>query len=174
MTATPKGRRLALASLIPAAVVAIWLLSATGIIRAGSTSSAAPAIKVTLDDGRTLDLMGSDQVLVLNFYASWCPPCRDEAPALRSVARAVEDDDRVLMLGIAYQDSPASAGDYRDDYQLAYPNITDDGGRIARAFHVGGIPRTFVIDRSGRVVFSHFGAIRSDQLLGAIEEALLP
>lgn len=122
-----------------------------------------------LPEGTTLSAPG--RVVVLNFFASWCPPCRDEAPALRTVSNRVREMDDVLMVGVIFQDDRSSADDYMSDYDLGYAAVTDSGGELARAFRVGGIPKTFVIDRTGHIVLAHFGAIRPEVLLGAIEEA---
>ncbi len=159
------------AGFLAAGVAAIWVLSVTGLLATSSAQSQAPAVTLELPDGELINLNAPGRVVVLNFYASWCPPCRDEAPALRTVAGRLEDRSDVTMLGVIFQDDANDAAQYLNDYSLPYSAVSDEGGRLAKAFRVGGIPRTIVIDRAGAIVLSHFGAIRADQLLGAIEEA---
>jgi len=155
---------------IPLVIGVVFLLSAFNVLRVSSPMSQAPESNLELlPAGTTLASPG--KVVVLNFFASWCPPCRDEAPALRTVSNRIAGLDDVLMVGVIFQDDQSSANDYMSDYDLAYPAVADPGGDLARAFRVGGIPKTFVIDGAGRIVLAHFGAIRPEILLGAIEEA---
>lgn len=169
MRALPSWARWTL--VIAAALAAIWTLSATGLLASGSTQKRAPNVTLQASPAESLSLARPGKVVVLNFFASWCPPCRDEAPALRTVSNRLAGRSDLVFVGIIYQDDLADAADFLSDYNLTYPAIEDTGGDLARAFHIGGIPRTLVISPKGEVVLSHFGAIRADQLLGAIEEA---
>lgn len=75
------------------------------------------------------------------------------------------------MAGVIYNDTASDAAGYMQDFGLGYPTVADGDRELARAFHVSGIPKTFVIAPDGTVVLSHFGAIRAEQLLAAVEEA---
>lgn len=170
MQALPGWARWALA--IAGTLAAIWTLSATGLLASGGIQKRAPNVTLQAVPGESLSLDRPGKVVVLNFFASWCPPCRDEAPALRTVSNRLAGRSDVMFVGIVYQDDLADAAAFLADYNLTYPAVEDTGGEIARAFNIGGIPRTLVISPEGDVVLSHFGPIRADQLLGAIEEAV--
>lgn len=148
-------------------------LALVGLIGQQGEPRTAPAITLQLTGGQTVTLAGafSSRVVVINFFASWCPPCRDEAPALRTVWNHVRGDSRISMVGIIYKDDADSARRYLKDYDLGFESVEDQDSSIARAFRISGIPKTFVIAPSGRVVYVHFGAVSAEQLLAAIEEA---
>jgi cytochrome c biogenesis protein CcmG/thiol:disulfide interchange protein DsbE len=103
-------------------------------------------------------------------WASWCPPCREEAPALRR-AHEGADPERVAFLGVVRNDSPGSARDFVERFDLTYPQAVDDGS-FARAYGVRGLPMTFVVDPGGRLTATHFGPISESRLAVLIEDAL--
>lgn len=148
------------------------ILGVTGLLQGRTELRIAPEVVLNLSSGSVVPI-GTDQrqIVVVNFFASWCPPCRDEAPALRTTWARLEDDPDVVMAGIIFKDSPSAAAGYMRDFGLGYPTVADDGGTLSRAFRISGIPKTFVIAPDGTVVLSHFGAIRAEQLLAAVEEA---
>ena len=121
----------------------------------------APAFELrALDTGepvRLEDMAG--QVVVLNFWASWCGPCRVEHPNLTAAAEAYRDRG-VRFLGLLYNDRPASARDWLDRLGEAYPTLIDDRSRTAIDYGVYGVPETFVIDRTGKVRYKKTGPIQ--------------
>jgi cytochrome c biogenesis protein CcmG, thiol:disulfide interchange protein DsbE len=90
------------------------------------------------------------QVVVLNFWASWCEPCRAESPLLQRWHRRLEKSDSVV-LGIDVQDVDQDALDFVDEYGLTYPMLRDGPGDTRDDFGILGLPETFVIDRRGRI-----------------------
>lgn len=132
----------------------------------------APAFDLrTLDGGRLslADLRGS--AVVLNFWASWCIPCREEAPLL--TAAAADYGARGLrVVGVVYQDSAEGASDFMDRYGQTYPGLLDPDGRTAIDYGVFGIPETFFIDVSGIVRSRQIGAITADELRRRTREIL--
>jgi cytochrome c biogenesis protein CcmG, thiol:disulfide interchange protein DsbE len=90
------------------------------------------------------------QVVVLNFWASWCEPCRAESPLLQRWHERLEKDD-ATVLGIDVQDVDRDALDFVDEYGLTYPMLRDGPGDIRDEFGILGLPETFVIDRQGRI-----------------------
>ncbi len=117
--------------------------------------------------GRVLPLLegGSDalrshrgEVVVLNFWASWCTPCEAEAPRLeraqRMLARA-----HATVLGVTYKDTSTDAQGFARRFGLSYPNMRDTTGAFARSYGTDELPESFVIDRAGRVVALRRGEI---------------
>jgi len=114
------------------------------------TGDRAPAFALGDLDGErwTLEEL-SGRPVVLNFWATWCGPCKLEHPLLLSAARAYPD---VVFLGVVYSDEPGKARRYLDEQGSAYPHLVDPDGRVALDYGVGGVPETYFIDRSGMIV----------------------
>ena len=136
----------------------------------GNVGTPLPTFTLPLLGGGELsneDLAG--RVTVINVWASWCPPCRSEAPILRRVSED-SNPDRVAFLGVIRNDDPDSAADFVEDYGLRYPNVIDDGS-LSRALGVRGIPMTYVVAADGTVTAQHFGPISESRLRVLIEDA---
>lgn len=154
---------------------AMWGLP-HGLMRAEAgrplTGQPAPNFRLALLDGSTLaleELRG--RVTVVNFWGSWCPPCQEELPALRTVWEAYRDHPLTLV-GIAYEDEEAAVRAALDEYGITYPVGLDTGKRIARQFGVTGVPETFVIDADGDVAFWHIGPVTAENLIVEIQTVL--
>jgi cytochrome c biogenesis protein CcmG/thiol:disulfide interchange protein DsbE len=107
------------------------------------------------------------QVVVLNFFASWCVPCRLEHPVLMRLA----NQDKVAITGIAYKDKPDAAKKLLDDSGDPYRRVgVDLSGRTGIDFGVYGVPETYVIDKTGRIRKKFVGPLTPD----AVERELLP
>ena len=99
------------------------------------------------------------QVWLLNVWASWCAPCRDELPVLTELAAR----DRVALYGLNYKDNSETARDWLRRYGNPYLGSAVDGdGRIGIDYGVYGVPETFVIDREGRIRYKHPGPVTPD------------
>ena len=135
-------------------ILALLGLLTMGLRSAGSgpeIGMPAPDFSLPLYNGGDLtlsDLRG--QVVVINFWASWCDPCRDEAPALERVWRDYKDRG-VVFIGVDYVDVESSAREYLAEFDITYPNGLDKGQRIARAYRIRGVPETFFVDKSGNI-----------------------
>jgi len=153
-----------------ATLALLGIASGAGI----AESAPAPAFDLPLldplpDSGRVTNASLLGRVTVVNVWASWCPPCREEAPILRRVHDAV-DPERVAFLGVIRNDRDTARA-FARDHGLTYPNAVGDGG-FASAFGVRGLPMTFVLDTMGRVVARHFGPISESRLTALIDDAL--
>ncbi len=101
--------------------------------------------------------------VVLNFWASWCEPCREEAPLLQS-AWERSGGDGVLFLGLDMQDARPDARAFIEQFGLTYPNVREPGGEVARSYGMTGLPETFFISAQGDVVAHARGAVDAAQL----------
>ena len=106
------------------------------------------------------------RAVMLNFWASWCPPCRTETPRLERAWKTASADG-VLFLGVSMQDISSDAREFVDDQGVTYPNVRDGDGDTARAWGVTGLPETFFIRKDGRVVAHVIGEITGVQLSAA-------
>jgi cytochrome c biogenesis protein CcmG, thiol:disulfide interchange protein DsbE len=112
------------------------------------------------------------EVVVLNFYASWCLPCRIEHPALvRTAARYANRG--VQFYAVVYQDTPAAIRSYlRQMGAKGYPSLLDPGQRVAIDWGLAGVPETFIIGKDGRIRKKIFSAVTEQELVTAIEQLL--
>ena len=119
-------------------------------------------IRQSLDDGRISleELRGTP--VVLNFWASWCIPCREEAPDLAATARAYRDD--VAFLGLDIQDFVKDARRFLEREEVPYPSVRDGSNRSYTSFGLTGVPETYFIDARGRIVAHATGAVTREQL----------
>lgn len=113
---------------------------------------------------------GLNKPVLLNIWASWCVPCRTEAPLLERFHRQYKD--RVLILGVNVQDSQAEALRFIRQYGLTFPSVYDERGRIGIEYGYYGVPETFIINRNGIVLHRHTGELNEAQLQGYIERVL--
>ena len=107
--------------------------------------------------------------VVLNFWASWCPPCREESPLLERTWRQYEGRG-VLFVGVDTQDTEVDARAYIEEFGLSFPNGLDADGEITVAYGVVGLPVTFFIGSDGVVKSRWVGALTESQLLPWVEE----
>ena len=133
---------------------------------------AAPAFDLPrLEGGGTLasdSLLGKPQVV--NFWASWCIPCRDEAPLLQRASKAY--GAQLVVLGIDHQDFRGDARGFVRRYGLSYPSVVDKSDKLYTKYGLTGVPETFCADRAGRVVAHVPGAVTKQTLQQCIQNAL--
>ena len=122
--------------------------------------------------GKTLTLskLVGPKPIVLNFWASWCPPCRRESPMLQAAWRDYKD--RVLFVGVDFQDGEEAALAFIREFGLTFPSGFDPRGTVGVDYGVYGLPETFFIDRQGRVVIRHVGEMNRAQLDGYLRRLL--
>jgi len=109
--------------------------------------------------------------VVLNFWASWCGPCREEAPRLQRAWREQARPAGVLMLGLAMQDVTSDARAFVREFAVTYPNVRDPTNQTARRYGVTGLPETFFISAAGQIVGHVVGVISERQLTQGIAAA---
>lgn len=130
----------------------------------------SPKIEPALQDGVVaLDELRGTPV-ALNFWASWCIPCREEAPLLERTWRDARDDG-VLFVGLNMQDLTEDARAFMREFDNTYLNVRDQSNGVAREWGVTGLPETFFITAEGKVVGHVIGVISEEQLRAGIAAA---
>ena len=111
-------------------------------------------------DVRLTDYRGKP--VLVNFFASWCQPCRDELPLLQRTAA----DGRVVVVPVLFHDSASNARSFLSDLHVTLPAVQDDGA-IARAYRVDfkpGLPMSFLVSRDGKLLARHIGQLRAEDV----------
>lgn len=136
----------------------------------------APAFELPLlDESGTLSLASlRGQGVVINFWASWCGPCRDEAPVLEEAWQRYRDAG-LVVLGIDREDTVEDARDFIDRFGLTYPNVRDAEDSLEGRYGLTGLPETYFVDRRGRLVAHVPGPVDElEDLEAGIAAALAP
>ncbi len=126
-----------------------------------------------LDGGKTVSLADyRGKAVVLNFWASWCAPCKEEAPNLESAWQRWRDKD-VVVVGVDLQDFGTDAQRFVDRYDLSYPVLRDKENWTWGRYGLSGLPETWFVDREGRLVGDHVeGPVTAEELDRNIQVAL--
>jgi cytochrome c biogenesis protein CcmG/thiol:disulfide interchange protein DsbE len=110
------------------------------------------------------------KIVVINFWASWCKPCEQEAAELEEAWRAYQPEGDVVFLGVDYVDTEPEARGYLEKFSITYPNGADLGTRISQAFRIKGVPETYFIDRDGMIQYIQVGPFQSlDQIQSVVD-----
>jgi len=169
-------RRLVLPALVLCAAAALIALLAFGVAGQGNNTSIDSALAHGLrppvpNANKALPVLGSPtrteriadlrgKLVVLNVFASWCDPCKAEAPILERAQRQLVRHDGTV-LGVTYLDNSADSEQFVRQQHINYPVVRDTDENFVRSFGTSGVPETFVIDRQGRIA-----AVRRYQLTG--------
>jgi cytochrome c biogenesis protein CcmG/thiol:disulfide interchange protein DsbE len=190
----PGGDRRRLIGLIVGAVATalVVVLLVVGLMNRGQSTtiddalaagSRPPAPDITLPvlvSGPGLPPVGQDaslsdlrgKVVLLNLWASWCGPCKDEAPVLERIWNRYKDRG-VVVLGIDIQDLTADALAFIEEYGLTYPSLRDGSDDSKTSLEATGVPETYLIDRKGRIALHLAGPVSSTtQLSAPIDQVL--
>jgi cytochrome c biogenesis protein CcmG/thiol:disulfide interchange protein DsbE len=135
----------------------------------------APVFTITTFDDELLDLATLEgNVVVINFWASWCGPCHAEAELLQNTWDAYKDDN-FIMLGITHADVERDSLGFIDQYNITYPNAPDPGAKVYDSYGLTAVPETFVIAPDGTLAYMLRGPLTdttTPQFIAAIESLL--
>ena len=139
-------------------------------IRTGTVGKPAPGFALpSLADGALISLdQYKGKIVVLNFWSSWCIPCKEENPALADAWERYRGTE-VVLIGIVFQDTAAAARDYTTRLGNTWPSAVDDSGQVALGYGVFGPPETYFIGADGVIAGRHIGPIDERTLLQGIE-----
>ncbi|MHB0965690.1 MAG: TlpA family protein disulfide reductase [Bellilinea sp.] len=156
-------------------VVGLIALLAWGLVQAEKTpleEGMAPDFTLTSFDGRTYTLSElRGNVVIINFWASWCPPCREEAAYLERTWRKYKDKG-VIFIGVDYADAEKPALAYIDEFDITYFNGPDLGTRISQSYNIKGVPETYYVAKDGSLRGNHIGPLFEPELDNRIDELL--
>jgi cytochrome c biogenesis protein CcmG, thiol:disulfide interchange protein DsbE len=135
----------------------------------------APDLTLTTLDGNTISLSDfRGQPVILNFWATWCPPCRAEMPVLQQVFQDYKETGlMILTVNSTAHDSPSAVQNFVSEYNLAIPILLDDQGKATKNYQVSSLPTTYFIDRDGVIHEIVVGGPMADALLRSRVDGLL-
>jgi cytochrome c biogenesis protein CcmG, thiol:disulfide interchange protein DsbE len=166
------GQVVALAAVGALLGLLVWKL--THQKHAPKVGAVAPAFSAKrLDGAGTLDLASlRGKPVVLNFWASWCDPCKAEAPALEQAWNKYKRQG-VVFLGIDYNDPVGDARRFLEHHGVTYTTLLDGSGMIGDRYGLSGVPETYFIDRRGRIVGEHIlGPITTQKWADAFQQGV--
>jgi cytochrome c biogenesis protein CcmG/thiol:disulfide interchange protein DsbE len=134
-----------------------WAVAQSMVEKVAEVGDTAPRFRVTTETGKTLtekDFGG--KLLVLNFWASWCPPCQEETPSMNQFAQAMRPKG-VVVLGISVDERPGAYQRFLQREKVAFETALDPTSDISASYGTFKFPETYVIDRDGRVLRKYIG-----------------
>lgn len=159
-------------------VVGLLLLAACGGSGPGlsegiSEGDLAPDFRLETLDGNQMSLQDQrGKVVLINFWATWCDPCRAEIPDIEAVYQARQDEG-FTVLGVNSHETPGSIAPFANWMGISYPILIDENGRVEKTYRLVGLPMSLIVDQEGIIQVRHVGLLTQAQLEKYLA-ALLP
>jgi peroxiredoxin len=162
----------------------VWLILALALVAcAGPAGTERQGIAegrlardFTLEDLAGEEVSLSDyagSVVLINFWATWCAPCKAEIPTLEAAFQAHRDQGFVV-LGVEVEDSRRTVERFVSETEMTYPVLLDPSGRVKQAYRVSGLPMSLLVDREGVIRVRHIGYLSADKLADYLSRVLQP
>ena len=145
-------------------------------VQQGSVQVGKPVPNFTLTtfDGEQIEFDSlKGKVVLINFWASWCTPCEQEAADLETAWQQYQPGGEVVFLGIDWTDTEKNGRAYLEKYEISYPNGQDLGTRISQKFRITGVPETYIVDREGKLAYFKLSPFVSLQEIKAAIDPLI-
>lgn len=147
--------------------------AATALEAGPKPGFAAPAFELTSLDGQTYQFGGArDKPVLINFWASWCEPCHQEAPDLQRIYEQYAGKLDIYAINVTSLDTERGAREFMNEYELTFPALLDLDGAVASSYRVNGYPVTYLVDSSGVVADAYFGMIIPGNVTRQIDRLL--
>jgi cytochrome c biogenesis protein CcmG/thiol:disulfide interchange protein DsbE len=175
----PAARRISWGRiLVWAGVIGLLALLFLGLLRAQRGSATvgerAPDFALTTFEGEQIQLSDlKGKVVLVNFWASWCKPCEEEAADLEAAWRHYQERGDVVFLGVDWTDTETAAQGYLEKFDITYPNGPDLGTRISQKYRITGVPETYIVDQEGAITFVKISPFASlEEIFAAVDPLL--
>jgi peroxiredoxin len=159
-----KTGKLAAILLFLAMMVAACGESGAAVLPGVNTGNRARDFALETVDGDKVSLKDYEgKVVLINFWATWCPPCKAEIPDIQSTYEGRRGDGFVV-LGVNVEESRATVQQFMDEIEMTYPVLLDEGGKVLQTYRANGLPMSVIVDQEGVIQARHVGYLTADQL----------
>jgi peroxiredoxin len=160
----------------PFLILAIAMVACSGVgagaSRGINVGNRAPDFTLEDLDGSEVSLQDHrGKVVLINFWATWCPPCRDEIPDIEAAFKARQDDGFVV-LGVNVEEAREIVIPFVDAFEMSYPVLLDESGRLLQSYRAIGLPMSVIVDQEGVIQARHIGILTAADLDGYLAELL--
>ncbi|MBW7652049.1 redoxin domain-containing protein [Anoxybacillus sp. ST4] len=131
----------------------------------------APDFSLETIDGKTVQLSQfHGKIVIVNFWATWCPPCRAEMPDMQTFYEKYHNQVEIVAVNVMVRDSREKVSQFIKDYRLTFPVVLDVDGHVMKQYEIQPIPTSFIIDRQGMIREKQIGPMSYEQMVQYVEK----